>query len=612
MAAAAGFLQDRWYQSEAVDAIWSYFREGGQGNPVVAMPTGTGKSVVIARFLQSVYQAFPFQRVMMLTHVKELIQQNFEKLMALWAFSPAGVYSAGLKSKDATKPITFAGIQSVWKLAALFGHIDLLIIDEVHLVPAKDAGMYRTFIDQLKKINPHLKLIGLTATPWRLGQGRIIDPIELKNGDVVEPLFTDICYDLTGVEAFNRLIAEGYIMPLRAKRLEPILEADGVHTRGGEYIESELQQFVDAHEELTWRALDECRTIAALEGRNCWLTFSTGIQHAHTICGMLDQMGISNGAIYSGSAGRDALIKAHKAGEVTAVVNNNVLTTGYDNPRIDLLPVLRQTMSPVLWGQILGRGTRPLWATLLNGYNDPLYDLNTLGGRLASIQAGGKLDCRVMDYCGNTARLGPINDPVIPRRKGKGSGDAPVKACPSCDEWVHASLRKCPFCGQEFEFATKLKEEASSHEIVRGDDPVVEVFKVDHVSISEHKKAGMPPSVKLSYYCGLRSMFADYILPQHERRAQGKSRRLWSEMGGGEFPETTQQALEQIPHFLTMPTHLRVWTNKKYPEILARCYDGTAWGAEPACAPPSLETAKQTSPIAHLAVDELDEQEVPF
>ena len=171
-------FQDRPYQTEAVQSIWNYFQDGGTGNPVVAMPTGTGKSVVIARFLQSVYERFPGQRIVLLTHVKELIQQNYEKLMSMWPFAPAGVYSAGLRRKDVGKPITFAGIQSVWRKPEIFGRVDLIIVDEVHLVPMTKMTMYQKFLNALLQVNPHLKMIGLTATPWRLGQGLITDPIE--------------------------------------------------------------------------------------------------------------------------------------------------------------------------------------------------------------------------------------------------------------------------------------------------------------------------------------------------------------------------------------------------------------------------------------------------
>jgi DNA repair protein RadD len=595
-------IQDRWYQDESVASIWNYFQTGQQGNPVIALPTGTGKSVVIARFLYSVFNAFPHQKIVVLTHVKELIQQNYEKLVTVWPFAPAGIYSAGLNSRQHNKAITFAGIQSVWKKAELFGHVDLVLIDEVHLVPLENMAMYQAFIAGLKAINPHLKLIGFTATPWRLGQGRIIDPVERK-GKLIEPLFTDICYDLTSTEAFNRLIAEGYLLPLRPKRTKTVLEADGIHMRGGEFIESELQDFIDAHDELTWAALNEAREVAMAENRHCWLVFATGIRHANVVGQMLDQLGVSNCVIHSKSGDRDQSMARWKGGHITAAVNNNVLTTGVDNPLIDLIVVLRQTASTVLWVQMLGRGTRPLYA--------PGFDLSDLGGRLAAIAASGKRDCRVLDYAGNTRRLGPINDPVIPRRKGQGGGDAPVKACDRCDEWVHASLRLCPYCGYEFPFETKLKAEASSQELIRGDDPIVEVFKVDHVTANEHNKLGKPPSLKLSYYSGLRNVFTDYLLIEHGGYMTNKARKLWSEMGGGEMPSKTAEALQLVDK-LRMPTHLRVWINKQYPEILARCYDGTAFGTREPCEPPTVEGVKHHAPIAALAYDPDLDDDVPF
>jgi DNA repair protein RadD len=595
-------IQERWYQDEAVTSIWDYFKEGGQGNPVVAMPTGTGKSVVIARFLHSVFNAFPNQKIIVLTHVKELIQQNYEKLLAVWPFAPAGIYSAGLNSREHGKAITFAGIQSVWRRPEVFGRVDLVLVDEVHLVPLENLAMYQAFITALRTVNPHLKLIGFTATPWRLGQGRIIDPVERK-GELIEPLFTDICYDLTSTEAFNRLIAEGYLLPLRPKRTKAVLEADGIHMRGGEFIESELQDFVDAHDELTWAALNEAREVAMAEQRHCWLVFATGIRHANVIGQMLEQLNVTNCVIHSKSGNRDQDMVRWKGGHTTAAVNNNVLTTGVDNPLIDLIVMLRQTASTVLWVQMLGRGTRPLYA--------PGFDLSELGGRLAAIGASGKRDCRVLDYAGNTRRLGPINDPVIPRRKGQGGGDAPVKCCDRCDEWVHASVRLCPYCGYEFPFETKLKSEASSQELVRGDDPIVEVFRVDHVTAVEHNKIGKPPSLKLSYYSGLRSIFTDYLLVEHGGYMTNKARKLWSEMGGGELPATTAEALRQINQ-LRMPTHLRVWVNKQYPDILARCYDGTAFGTEMACEPPTFEGARQHAPIAALAWDTDLDDDVPF
>lgn len=575
-------ISDRPYQTEAVAAIWNYFRTHS-GNPLVAMPTGTGKSIVIARFLQSVFSAYPSQRVMVLTHVKELIEQNFSKLMSLWEFAPAGIYSAGLNRKEHHKSITFAGIASVAKIAPLFGRIDLVIIDEAHLVSPSEATMYQTFINALKAMNPHLKVIGLTATAWRLGHGHLTDPVVNAKGDEEPSLFTDVCFDITGIEAFNRLIAEGYLIPLVPKKTKTVLDVDGVHMRGGEFIEKELQTAVDK-DELTEAALREAMELG--HDRRKWLIFASGTEHADHIADMLNALGVPTGCVHSKREGRDQSIKDFKAGKLRALVNNNVLTTGFDDPEIDMIIVLRPTASTVLWVQMLGRGTRPLFYRPDMGHNGgPRFDLDDVGGRLAAIEHSGKRNCLVLDYAQNTKRLGPINDPVIPRRKGQKGGDAPVKLCPACDCYVHASLRFCnglneraEVCGHEFTFESKLKQSAASDELIKGDLPVVQVFKVDHVTVVRHDKVGAPPMMKVSYFCGF-SMFHEYVCPEHENFAGRKARQWWRERSDNPIPPTTKQAIELAPTLKT-PTHLRVWVNKKYPEILACCYDGTAFGKE--------------------------------
>lgn len=567
-------IADRPYQSEAVAAIWNYFRNH-TGNPLVAMPTGTGKSIVIARFLQSVFAYYPKQKVMLLTHVKELIQQNYEKLMMLWEFAPAGIYSAGLNEKVHNKAITFGGIASVAKKWALFGHVDLVIIDEAHLVSPAEATMYQTFIRGLMLRNPHLKVIGLTATAWRLGHGHLTDPVVNKKGEEEPSLFTDVCFDITGVEAFNRLLAEGYLLPLVPRATRTVLDVDGVHMRGGEFIESELQMAVDK-DEVTAAALREAMELG--HDRHKWLIFASGTEHADHIADMLNTMGILTGCVHSKREGRDQTIKDFKAGRLRALVNNNVLTTGFDEPGIDMIVVLRPTMSTVLWVQMLGRGTRPLFV--------PGFDLDTVEGRLASIAASPKQSCLVLDYAGNTKRLGPINDPVVPRRKGQKGGQAPIKECPVCGCFIHASLRFCngempvtgARCTHEFEFAHKLGVAASSDILIKGDMPVVEVFRVDHIEASLHDKLGVPQMVKVGYWCGIRR-FDEFLCPAHQNYAQRKAREWWRMRSHNPMPEDAKSLLEVLPT-LPVPTHLRVWINKKYPEILSVCFDGTAFGTK--------------------------------
>lgn len=616
-------FQDRQYQSEAVGSIWEYFRTHPTGNPLVAMPTGTGKSVVIARFLESVLMQYGQQRIMVLTHVKELIQQNFEKLKQLWSFSPAGIYSAGLGQRNMSQPITFAGIASVARKWAAFGHIDLIIIDECHLMSPNDQTMYRTFIAGLLSINPYLRVIGFTATPWRMGHGHLTDPYEDSKGNLSDPLFKDMCFDITGREPFNRLFNEGYLIPLVPKRPKLHLDTEGLHTRGGEFIEKEMQEKFD-RDEITEAALKECLEYGA--DRKHWLIFASGTDHADNVCDMLNMMGVSAGCVHSKRAGRDQTIEDFKAGKIRALVNNNVLTTGFDFPGIDFIIILRATGSVVLWVQMLGRGTRPVYGLDGKGLlpDGTRADLNTIEGRLQAIFASDKHDCLVMDFARNTASLGPINDPVIPRQKGKGGGDAPVKLCEVCETYNHASVRFCggqPFktalgCGAEFLFEVKFKTEAAQDELIKIDEPVVKVFKVDSVTIDRHEKAGSPPMMKMSYYCGYKS-FSEFICIEHTDFAGRKARKWWAERTDTPMPATTEKAIAIADQVLAAPTHLRVWMNKQYPEIMAMCYDGTSFGTEEASGyVPEIEnrevlSAQKAELNSRTYVDDLDD-DIPF
>lgn len=544
-------IQARSYQSECVSAIWNYFMTA-TGNPIAALPTGTGKSVIIALFIYSIFEKFFNQRILVLTHVKELIEQNHSKLVTLWPGAPAGIYSAGLNRRDINSKILFAGIASIAKHWQELGHIDLIIIDECHLVSPNDETTYRKFIDNLLSINPSLKVIGFTATPYRLGHGNITE---------AGGIFTDICFDITNLHAFNRLIAEGFLAPLIPKRTNLELKIDGVGTRGGDFIASQLQLAVDK-DSITENALKEALEHGA--DRKAWLIFASGVEHACNICDMLNNMGIPTGVVHGNlsASERDQTIADFKCGKLRAVVNNNVLTTGFDHPLIDLIIVLRPTCSTVLWVQMLGRGTRP---------------------------CEGKENCLVLDFAGNTARLGPINDPVIPRKKGKSTRPAPVKECPKCRTWNHASARLCcaPGCDHEFTFETKLMQNASNREIVKGTLPQVEVLKINHITFMQHDKQGSASSLKVTYYSGL-SQYSEYICLEHDNDyLKRKARKWWSERSTMPCPSDIKTALS-LTGKLQTPTHIRVWVNKKYPEIMAYCYDGTAFGKEDA--PPVVET----------------------
>jgi DNA repair protein RadD len=531
-------IQPRYYQTEAVQSIYNYFGEKS-GNCIIAMPTGTGKSIVIAQFVADVLKRWPAQRILMLTHVKELIEQNAAKLLQVWPTAPLGIYSAGLGRKESRHPITFAGVASVAHHPELFGHIDIILVDEAHLVSPNADTMYGKVFKLLLAINPQLKIVGLSATPYRLGQGYITDG----------GIFTDICYDLTGVDAFNRLIAEGFIAPLIPKKTKTELDVSQVGTSQGDYKQNELQDAVD-REKITFKALTELMEHS--HDRQCGLIFATGILHAEHINAMLQTMfNQTSVVIHSGkdkSENKKAL-KEWKAGKHKWAVSMNALTTGVDNPMLDVIGMLRPTQSPVLWVQMLGRGMRPSVET-------------------------GKRNCLCLDFAGNTKRLGPINDPVIPKKKGKGTGEAPIRICDECGCYNHASARVCIGCGAEFEIRVKFKGAAGTDELLSSGIPQVELFDVTYCIYNRHQKGDNPATIRASYFCGMQK-FDEWICLDHKGFARKKAldwlRQRMELPKEYEETATTDNVLTVVSK-LRPPKRIRVWVNRQYPEILGYEY----------------------------------------
>ncbi len=549
----------RYYQDEAEASLYAYFatHPDPMSNPVIAMPTGTGKSIVIAKFIKGVLSRWPGQRVMMLTHVKELIEQNADKLRAFWPQAPLGIFSAGLGEKNHLMPITFAGIQSAQNCPELFGHIDLLIIDECHLVSPNENTGYQKFIAALRKVNKNLRVIGLSATPYRLGLGMITDG----------GIFTDVCYDITGLNAFNRLLDEGYLCPLIPMPTMTVLDVTGVHKQGGEFKTNELQAAVVKYE-ITKAALLEAAEAAA--SRHHWLVFAAGIDHVRMIVQILeDEMGISARGIHSKmdpniDGDRDTNLADFLSGKIRVLVNADILTTGFDFPALDCIILLRPTSSPGLHVQILGRGTRPFYA---DG-----FDLDDITERLAAIAGSPKQNCLVLDFAGNTQRLGPINDPRIPKKKGESKGDIPIKLCPECSCMNHISARWCVNCGAEFVFQEKITPKASTLALIVRDEPQVAMFPVDRVTYAQHvaKSSGIP-SLKVSYYCGIRR-FTEYVCLQHGGSIRYKAMQWWKDRHDSDPPETINEALPFVEELRT-PNELRIWVNRKDPMILACLFE---------------------------------------
>ena len=506
----------RWYQQAALDSIFEYFKKvKGKLNPLVVAPTGSGKSFIIAGFCQHVRENWPSQRILILSHVKEILTQDLKAIQAFLPDENIGIWSAGLKQKE-VEPITIASIQSAYNSIEVFQkNFDIVLVDECHLIPHRGQGRYRTLLESLGK-----PTVGFTATPFRLGTGYL----HIGEGS----LFDQICYNIT----IKQLIEEGHLCNVTAKATKERLNPEGIKKSGGDYVIKDMALKFD-REEITKRIIEEL--VVYKDSRKKWLLFAVNIEHAEHITALLKENGIEAEGIHNKVKNRTPIIKRFKTDpDLQALVSVAVLTTGFDAPEVDLIGLLRPTSSPVLHIQIIGRGLRPF---------------------------PGKENCLVLDFAGNLIKNGPIDAPQIRVGFGDGTGDPIMKECPECYEIVHAAVKICPCCNHEFEFQHNLHTDASGRSVLS--EP--EWFDVLSTGYSEYFSKTGKWMLRVSYNCGITN-FNEYIAVEHGGYARHRAKHWWARRHPDPMPATAKEAYEMSGD-LNSPNRILVDDSGKYPEI---------------------------------------------
>ena len=524
--------QLRYYQSQAIATTMEWFRSNA-GNPLIVMPTGTGKALICAD-LARIVCCYPGSNAIVLTHVQELVQQNHDELLTLWPEAPAGIYAASLKRRDTGKRITFCSIQTVWRNWDKIPRPDIIIIDEAHLIGRDAETMYGKFLMKMRFVNPQVRVVGLTATPYRMDSGR------LDEGE--DRIFHAISYEYS----IGQAIADGFLAPLVSKDPKMHLKTDGVGTRGGEFIAGELQRAVDT-DVLNRSAVDEA--VAHGADRRGWIFFCSGTEHSKHVAALLQQRGISAAALSAETDGeeRKQMIAAFKAGRIRALCSMNILTTGFNVPHVDMIAMLRPTKSASLYIQMAGRGTRP---------------------------SPGKTNCLVLDFSGNVSRFGPI-DAVNVKKPGEGGGDAPVKICPQCASILHASARNCTDCGFEFpKLGPKITATASTDPLLSIDVKDANWVDTDGMGVALHtaSQPGKLDTMKVVYYgATLGTDYKEWICFNHPDGSFPRKRAAtwWVARGGAvPVPATVADAVTRKSE-LRAPSAVLVKKNGKYWEVLA-------------------------------------------
>ena len=538
------------YQGDAVESVYRHLREKDT-NPCVVIPTAGGKSLCIAEVAKDAVTKWN-GRVMILAHVKELVEQNAAKLKGICPELPVGVYSAGLDSRETDAPVIVAGIQSVYNKIDSFQPFDLVMIDEVHMVPPDGEGRYRTFLEAAKRVNPRVRLVGWTATPYRTQGGLICKP---------ENLLNEVCYEIGVKELINR----GYISNITARAGKVKADTEGLHIRAGEFVAEDVEKLM-GEDRLVMSA---CHEIVELtKDRQACLIFCTSVAHCKKVAAQIAKLSGEECAVVTGDTPdleRAETIRRLRGESVTTDLfgtsagplkyccNVSVLTTGTDIPRLDTIALLRPTNSPGLLVQMVGRGFRLSPET-------------------------GKTECLVLDYGRNIERHGPI-DMIKVREPGQGGGGPLAKECPECRTIVNLSVMLCPTCGHQW---PRKEPERQSHEAtaakaaILSGEVTVEKFPVMHTDYQVWEKRGAPPgsprTVRVTYDVDYLTHYSEWLCPEHTGYARRKFEKWWREHAHPDCP-MPRSAEEVCEHaFAGMLREVKEITvrfvsGQKYPEI---------------------------------------------
>ncbi|MCL4144230.1 UNVERIFIED_CONTAM: hypothetical protein GTU68_066938 [Idotea baltica] len=381
------------YQQAAVDKTLGHFRKLREP-AVIVLPTGAGKSLVIAELAR-----IAKGRVLVLTHVKELVEQNSEKFRS-YGLTP-GIYSAGLSQKDTDAKVIFGSIQSVARADVdFFNDFSLLVIDECHRVSFETDTQYAQVINKLVKADSQICILGLTATPYRLDTGWIYQFNHLGHVRSEENKFFKRClFELS----LKYMIDNGYLTPpIQIDAPVASYDFSSLQLKKGErYQIADIEKILKNQKRITPVII---RNIVELSvDRKGVIIFTSTIRHAEEI---LKYLPAEESAIVIGDTPgeeRDAIISRFKNKEIRFLVNVSVLTTGFDAPHVDVIAILRPTESVGLYQQIIGRGLR---------------------------LSPGKEDCLILDY---TGVVHDIHKPEIGDKRPSEESVQVEVPCPMCE-----------------------------------------------------------------------------------------------------------------------------------------------------------------------------------
>lgn len=545
-------IDERYYQPEAVEETVK-FLYAHTGNPLIALPTGTGKSIVIVLLILRLLEIYYNTRTLVITHSLTLVEQNAAKFRSIAPNVPIGINCDGIGRRDYLQPVIFGSIKSVVSMMKELGPRDIIIIDEAHRVSDAEDAEYSQMIIAARLLNPDVRIIGLTATPFD-NYGKIVrtDP---ETGKVTS-LFTGFSYSRVSTEDFAEFVMRGWLCKLIAKPMDTKYDWASVGITRGDYNQGQMQKVAD-QAELTRKAVAECIHVKYIDQRHCGIAFASGIEHAEHVTEEFQAQGVNAVCVHSKMSKtkkKDAMEQFH-SGEAEWMVNNGILTTGYDFPPMDIIAVIRKFGSVNLWGQVLGRLTRP-------------YDYRNPKQYVPGFEYV-KQNGLVLDFGCNTECLGPIDAPYFKKPKKGEGGDAPVKICGKCGTYNYASARMCAQCDHEFTFEIKYAAKSSTDAPMTESGVVQKWRDVAFVNYSKITPRSGPAIMKATYHCGGIEKYDELVCLEHASAAAKYAHDWWRVRTDMPVPARVDDALRNT-QLLRRPSQicLEMVPGSKYPKVI--------------------------------------------
>jgi DNA repair protein RadD len=540
-------MQPRPYQSECLEAILQAIPE--QREILIAAATGAGKTIVFCLLIKTLLTNWPQIKIGILAHRRELIMQAQDKLLKTWPDAPIGIACGSTGEViDIDKPVVIGSIQTLARRVEETSPFDLIIVDEAHRIPPiNKKSQYQGWLAAMRRFNPEVRIVGVTATPFRLGHGYIYGAVKRPDND---NLFPSLNYRI-GISDLQR---QGYLCEYRAKEAKNISSDLSKVKVSGDFAIGELGE-VMSRKEHVGSAVSAVEKYAV--GRRRIVVFCVTIDHAQRVVDAFREAGHIAAAVHSDMPmkQRDMTLAEFEAGRIRILANVGVLTEGWDSPAVDCIVMCRPTKSAALYVQMVGRGLRP----------HPDKD-----------------DVLILDLANNCREHGDPDKPRIPIPGRAGKADAILKVCPKCFELIPVGAKECRECG--YAYPVEVVQQNGSVEMANVawcKTPAPTVVSVVEAAFNEYVSKAGNRMMRLGLTCqashSINPIWCNEFLDfdGNNEWAMGKARRLWASLVGTDPPASVDEAVERHGEMLmSVPGKIEVALKNKWWSV-------ARWGVAP-------------------------------